>query len=67
MIGYMYVLKNDHHKKISSHPYLTVQIFFLVMRIFKLYSLTFKYTLLFTVVIMMYVMSPELICLRAER
>ena len=41
MIWYLYILQNDHHNKSIQHPSHHIDtIFFLMMRIFKIYSLS---------------------------
>ena len=64
MIWYVYILQNCHHKKLFKHPSPhSYNIFFLIMRTFKIYSLNnfqVHSTVFLTIVIMLYITSPGL-------
>ena len=62
-IWYMYILRNNYHNEFSLHPASHILTLFLVMRTFKIYCLSrsqiYK-AILLAIVIMLYVISPEL-------
>ena len=66
MTQYLYVLQNDHHISLVNIHHHTVTICFLVMRTFKIYSLSnlpIYNTVLLTIVTILYIISPRLMYL----
>ena len=65
MICYVYILQNDYHNKVNYHLQHT-DLFSCVVRTFKIYCLSSfqgQNTVLLTVVAMLRIKSPALICL----